>query len=189
MNEEKRDDTCPFCLEKIKNDAKICPHCRILLKDFKICPKCSERILLMAFVCRYCGFDLYSYEKEQRIRAGIEKPSDFFIHLSASPLGAMLTESSITALFFPPEIQINSREILIKKWTLLGLRTTNQKISIHKIASVRFIKGIIWGGIIFETYGGGVPELVINGLDKKEALSLKQSLDKLLFKISTETKK
>lgn len=180
---------CEFCIEEINEEAKICPHCHSLLKEYKICPRCAERIQRNAAVCRYCNFDIQNYERQQRIQAGEEKSSELLIEVAASPIGALFSDGSLTSLLFPPELKISQREVVIKKWSLLGLRTTNQTISIMKIASVRFIKGVIWGGIIFESYGGGIPDLVINGLYKEEALSVVKSLEKILSKISFEQKK
>lgn len=95
------------------------------------------------------------------------KPFEYSI--AATPLGGMICESSITALFLPPEVTITHEAIHFKKWGLLGLRTYSQKISPTKIASVRYISGVIWGSVVVETYGGGIPDLVVRGLDKGEA--------------------
>lgn len=176
-------------MEEIYEAAKICPHCKTLLREYKVCPRCSERVLFEALVCRYCGFDFERYEQRERIRIGVEKPDETTVGYSANPLGALFADGSITGLLFPPELIITSREVVINKKTFLGLRTTSQKIPIMKIASVRFVKGIIWGGIIFESYGGGIPDLIINGLEKDEAIEIAAYLESILAKFSLDSKK
>lgn len=49
---------CPFCLEEIPEDAKVCKACSSTV--VKRCPYCAEEIVATAKKCRYCGSDLES---------------------------------------------------------------------------------------------------------------------------------
>ena len=97
-------------------------------------------------------------------------------------MGAMITEPSLTALFFPPVLTVTGAEVRIQKWSFWGLRTYRQSLSTERIASVRFLKGIFWGGIVIETYGGSSADLVITGLRKNEAQDTADLLEKLAAK-------
>lgn len=171
---------CPHCREVIPAEATKCRYCHSLVRDLKICPQCAETVRESAKVCRFCNYDFEAAAAEktpEALAAEAELPHT----LTATPLGAMVCEKSITALFFPPEITINPSELHIRRWGLLGLRVYDQKISISKIASVRFISGVIWGGIVIETYGGGIPDLLIQGLDKSEARETVQLMEKYVL--------
>lgn len=69
----------------------------------------------------------------------------------------------------PPVFKISSKEISIRRWQFFGLRTLDVKISVSRVASVRTIDGIFWGGLIIETYGGAAGDLAIGGLNKDDA--------------------
>ena len=47
---------CPFCAEEVKDQARVCPHCKMDL--YKKCPYCAEEILAQAKKCRHCGENL-----------------------------------------------------------------------------------------------------------------------------------
>lgn len=99
--------------------------------------------------------------------------------IESSPLGALLTDQSVTALFYPPIMTITPGEIRIRRRQFLGLRTLDSKISISRIASVRVLDGVIWGGLIIETYGGAAGDLSIGGLDKDEARQTAKLIERL----------
>jgi len=171
---------CPFCRGSIAANAIKCPHCQSVIGDYKICPDCRESVASDAAVCKYCGRrwpapapDLH--EPESRGEAILRQ-------IWSDNLGAMVTEYSITALFFPPELTITRTEARIQKWSMLGLRTLRRRISTDRIASVRFLKGVFWGGIAIETYGGSSGDLVITGLRKAEAQQASALLEKLALK-------
>lgn len=47
---------CPKCGKEVSNDAKVCPHCKKVLK--LVCPKCETTNPTP--VCKKCGFDILS---------------------------------------------------------------------------------------------------------------------------------
>lgn len=47
---------CPYCLQEIPEDAKVCKHCSMTV--VKQCPKCSQEIMATARKCRFCQADL-----------------------------------------------------------------------------------------------------------------------------------
>jgi RNA polymerase subunit RPABC4/transcription elongation factor Spt4 len=172
---------CPYCRELIPDEAVKCKYCQSLLKNFKRCPQCAEVVPEAARICRYCHYEFAPSAEmpgEPQITAGRE-PLAYTI--AATPLGGMICESSITALFLPPEVTITSEAIHVKKWGLMGLRTYSQKISPSKIASVRYVSGVIWGSVVIETYGGGIPDLVIRGLDKGEAREVVKVIERYVL--------
>jgi hypothetical protein len=157
---------CPFCRGEVEPEASKCPHCLSRIKEFKICPDCLESVAEEASVCRFCGHRWKMDVDEARSRAS---RNDVLKQIWADNLGAMVTEPSITALFFPPELTITRAEAHLVKWSFMGLRTYRQRISTERIASVRTLRGVFWSGIVIETYGGSSSDLVITGLRKKEA--------------------
>jgi hypothetical protein len=47
---------CPFCLQEVPEEAKVCKHCGKTL--VKRCTSCNQEILAAAVRCRHCGADL-----------------------------------------------------------------------------------------------------------------------------------
>ena len=133
--------------------------------------------MAVARVCRFCGYDLVT---DPLSRPSQVVPIRGLPHtLVATPLGAMICESSMTALFLPPRMIIGEDEIVVTKWSWLGLRSYQQKMSLAKVASVRVHTGIFWADLLLETFGGSIPGLVLRGLDKNEAQETVRLLEKL----------
>ena len=49
---------CPYCLQDIPEDAKVCKHCSMTV--VKQCPGCHQEIMATARKCRFCQKDLES---------------------------------------------------------------------------------------------------------------------------------
>jgi hypothetical protein len=47
---------CPFCLQEIPEEAKVCKHCSKTV--VKRCPSCNEEIVATAIKCRFCQSDI-----------------------------------------------------------------------------------------------------------------------------------
>lgn len=47
---------CPYCLQDIPEEAKVCKHCSMTV--VKQCPKCRQEIMATARKCRFCSADL-----------------------------------------------------------------------------------------------------------------------------------
>src|SRR6185295_6132018 len=47
---------CPFCLQEIPEEAKVCKHCSKTV--VKSCKACGQEIVATAIKCRYCAADL-----------------------------------------------------------------------------------------------------------------------------------
>ena len=167
---------CPDCHETVPDEARRCHACGRWLRDCRQCPQCGETVLVVARVCRFCGYDLTADPLNRPPRERIE---GLPYTLTATPLGGMICESSITALFLPPRMIIGEEDIVITKWTWFGLRTYQQKVAVSKVASVRIHTGIIWADVLLETYGGSVAALGLSGLDKEEAQETVGLLERL----------
>jgi hypothetical protein len=119
-----------------------------------MCPYCSQRI---------------PTEKDTAAKA-------LDLQVRATHLGAFLTSLSFTFLLFPPIIRVIQGRITVTKWTFLGLRRHNQEIQVTRVASVRYTKGIIWAGLLVETFGGASEDLTQKGLRKSEAKTMAENL-------------
>lgn len=172
--EEARPGVCPFCLSPAPEGATKCAHCGANIGDIQICPGCGEPVRETATLCPFCRGDLLppAYAEEGGFL------SEPWV-IESSPVGAFLTDQSITALFYPPVMTITPSEIRIRRRMFLGMRTLDSKISVSRIASVRTLDGVIWGGLVIETYGGASGDLSIGGLDKDEARQTAVLIEKL----------
>jgi hypothetical protein len=167
-------EMCPFCKAQVAPDAVKCPYCASNIGDIRLCPSCAEPVRAAATICPFCRSDL----RPARPRELDEMLREPWVVYS-SPFGAMLLEQSATALVFPPVLTITPSEIRIRRRFFFGLRTSDQNISVTRVASVRATSGIVWGGIVVETYGGAAGVLSINGLDKQEARDTAMLIEKL----------
>lgn len=161
---------CPMCLKPVRPDARVCSHCRAWLREARTCPECDERISARARKCPRCQSDLPAPPGAQAV------PSE---RLEADPLGAMVCEQSITALFIPPVMEAGEREVTVTRWALFGLRRNEQKVSTRRIASVRRDEGIFWASLTLETYGGSLTDLRLDGLSKPASRRMAQTLKRL----------
>jgi len=157
------DGQCQFCRSELTEGAMKCSACGANVGDIQICTRCSESVRANAQVCPYCQTDLTP--KSPEATALLKEP---WI-VESSPLGAAIVEQSVTALLYPPTMTITPTDIHIRRRMFLGMRTMDQKISVSRVASVRMLDGVIWGGIVVETYGGAAGDLAIGGMDKEEA--------------------
>lgn len=126
-----------------------------------------------ARLCPYCGADLTPTPPEEA-----ELLAEPWV-IYASPIGAAITEGLPTALFFPPMLTVRPGEVHIHRRSFMGLRKMDQKLALTRIASVRALQGVFWGGIVVETYGGSSADLAISGLDKEEARQTAALLERL----------
>lgn len=165
---------CPFCLSPAADGASKCAQCGANIGDIRICPSCAEPVRETATICPFCRGDLLPPAYEAA-RALLTEPWV----IESSPLGALLTDQSVTALFFPPTLTITPSEIRIRRRQFLGLRTLDSKISVSRIASVRTLDGVVWGGLVIETYGGAAGDLAIGGLDKDDARQTAALIERL----------
>jgi hypothetical protein len=168
---------CPDCHEEVPDEARRCRACGRWLRDARSCPQCGETVLAIARVCRFCAYDLVADPLNVSVPEAIADALPHTLH--ATPFGGMICEQSITALFFPPRMVVSEDEIRITKWTLFGLRTSEQKVGLGRVASVRTHKGVIWAGVIVETFGGSIGDLAIVGLNKAEAQETVEILERI----------
>lgn len=165
------ENQCPFCRSETPSEASKCSHCLSVIGEYKICPDCVESVSAQAKACKFCGY---------RWPTAVGAPggeTEVLSRIWANNIGAMINEPSFTALFLPPELTLTRAEAVLVKWSFLGLRTYRQRISTDRIASVRFLQGIFWGGIVIETYGGSSSDLVVTGLPKGDAKEMADLLD------------
>jgi hypothetical protein len=166
--------SCPFCLSSVSDGATKCPHCAANIGDIRLCPSCAEPVRETATICPFCRGDLLppAFEEARALLA------DPWV-IESSPLGGLITDQSVTALFYPPIMTITATEIRIRRRQFMGLRTMDSKISVGRIASVRVLDGVVWGGLVIETYGGAAGDLAIGGLDKDEARQTAQLIERI----------
>jgi hypothetical protein len=168
---------CPMCLGEISPGAIRCRHCGDLVAHFKICPRCAEKVHEDARICHLCAHD---FELAERRRGLVRDLHRHPHRLVANPFGVLFSEMSLTGLFFPPELEIHGDEVVLTRWSLLGLRRLDQRISTKKIASVRSLSGVIWGGLMVETFGGAMGDLAMGGLDKTKASETARMLEQII---------
>jgi hypothetical protein len=170
---------CPLCRGEVHPAAIVCEHCGGRLSHFKICPRCAEQVHEDAQLCRFCQYDFDREAERQKLLRALEANPHC---LTANPLGVLFTEMSITGLFFPPELEIRGGDVVLRRWSLFGLRRLDQRIPIRRIASARMLTGVIWGGLMIETFGGALSDLVMHGLDREQAAETAALLERITVK-------
>jgi len=102
------------------------------------------------------------------------------LEVQATNFGALFANGSVTGFFFPPKISVSNGRIMVTKWSFLGLRTHHQEIQVSRVASVRYTKGVIWGGLLVETFGGAAEDLSERGLMQDDARMMADQLKAVL---------
>ena len=164
--------TCPHCGGECASGAAYCRHCARRVTGFVACEACKEPITTGASYCPYCT---------QRVPTARDRAlGELQLTVTATNLGAFLTSGRLTSLFFPPIISASQGRIRVTKWTFLGLRTHHQEIQVTRVASVRYTKGVIWGGLLVETFGGAAEDLSEKGLRQEDARTMASQLKAVL---------
>ena len=165
------DQLCPHCGGELNLDVFYCRHCTRRARDYKLCPTCQEPLSASATNCPQCN----SRVPTEQDRAAQE------IHLEfrATRLGAFFT-GTVTGIFLPPFISVSEGRIRVKKWSLFGLREHHQEIQVSRVASVRYTKGVFWGGILVETFGGSAEDISEKGLRQTDAREMAEKLKSAL---------
>ena len=164
-------DSCPHCGGDVSHASAYCRHCSRRVLDAKSCPTCKEPIHTDALFCPYCT---------QRIPTDRDRAAQQLdLEFRATHLGSLFT-SGITGFFLPPYISISAGRIHVRKWSFLGLRCHHQELQVSRVASVRYTKGIFWGGILVETFGGSAEDIAEKGLRQRDARSMAEQLKSVL---------
>ena len=163
---------CPHCGSVLVDSYKYCQSCGRRAVDFTLCSKCNEPLSSNAMSCPHCAYHLPS-EKETAVKA-------LHLEVRATHLGAFFAGGNFTGLFFPPIIKVNNGRVTVTKWTFLGLRRHDQEIQITRIASVRYTKGIFWGGLLVETFGGASEDMTEKGLSQDDARTMAEKIKSCL---------
>ncbi len=164
---------CPHCRGMIPEEAAYCLHCNRIVQNYRFCTECREPISLEAVRCPYCT---------QKVPTDLDiRVKNIQMTIIADRVGAfLLGRLDITALFHPPRLEIESGRIRMTRWGLLGLRTYQQEIRIDRVASVKYTEGIIWGGIMIETFGGATEDISQNGFEQDEAKEVADKLKEII---------
>lgn len=165
-------DLCPHCGGDVIHDAKYCQHCGRRAREYQLCPSCHEPMAASATHCPQCTLRVPS--------AKDRKSQELHLEFEATRLGAWLAGGNLTGLFFPPTISVSGGRIRVTKWTFFGLRQHQQEIQVSRVASVRYTKGVFWGGILVETFGGSAEDIAERGLRQVDAREMAEQLKSVL---------
>ncbi|RJP31414.1 MAG: hypothetical protein C4527_08185 [Candidatus Omnitrophota bacterium] len=164
---------CPHCRGEVPREAKYCLHCGRLVDNFQYCQECHEPISIEAKRCCYCAQKVPT-DRDVQIQS-------FNKIIVADRLGSFLTgRGGFTNLFHPPRLEVSHGRILVTKWSFFGLREHQQEIRVDRVASVQYTQGIIWGGILIETFGGATEDINQKGFDQADAREMSQKLKEIL---------
>ena len=159
---------CPHCGSQTKEGHNYCPNCTRIIQHYQNCAMCKEPYSNDARLCPYCQHK--SITGQERKAASLE------LEVRATRLGALFASNSFTGVLYPPIIKVSQGRINVTKWSFLGLRTHHQDIQVTRVASVRYTDGIIWGGLLIETFGGAAEDLSENGLRQDDAKMMAEQL-------------
>ena len=56
----------------------------------------------------------------------------------------------------------------------------HQEIQVSRVASVRYTRGVFWGGILVETFGGSAEDISEKGLRQEDAREMAEKLKAVL---------
>lgn len=160
--------SCPHCGCQTKEGYRYCPYCTRIILDYQHCETCKEPFSNAATLCPSCQHKPATHQEQRAASLELE--------VQATRLGAFLTSGNITALFYPPIIKVSQGRINVTKWSFLGLRIHHQEIQVTRVASVRYTKGIIWGGLLIETFGGAAEDFSESGLVQEDARMMADQL-------------
>ncbi|MHC4247695.1 MAG: zinc ribbon domain-containing protein, partial [Planctomycetota bacterium] len=158
---------CPHCGAELAGGAMCCQGCGRRAVDYRTCPACREPVANEATYCPFCTQKVPT-ERQLAARA-------LELEVRATRCGAFFT-GGLTGLFLPPIITVRGGLITVTKWTILGLRRHQQEINVDRVASVRYTKGIIWGALLIETFGGASEDLTQRGLRQADAREMADQL-------------
>lgn len=79
-------------------------------------------------------------------------------------------------------MRVTAQELIVRSWSMLGLRSFEQRVPVSRVASVRMTLGVFWGGVVIETFGGNVGEIELLGLNKAEARDIVFLLQKYVLR-------
>ena len=158
---------CPHCGAELAADAPCCRQCGRRALDYRTCPSCREPVASEATYCPFCTQKVPT-ERQLAARA-------LELEVRATHCGAFFT-GGLTGLFLPPIITVRGGVITVTKWTILGLRRHQQEINVDRVASVRYTRGIFWGALLVETFGGASEDLTQRGLRQMDALEMADKL-------------
>jgi hypothetical protein len=68
----------------------------------------------------------------------------------------------------------------LTKWSFLTLRVKQHDVRLDRVASVKYTKGVIWGGIYIETFGGATEDINQNGFEQNEARQLAAQIKEII---------
>jgi len=162
------ENSCPHCGSPISVGYNYCQKCSRRAVDYVLCEKCREPIASDASCCEHCS----SVQKSVKEKAG----DAIKLVVRATHLGAFFGGGSFTGVFLPPIIRVHGGLITVTKWTFLGLRRHSQEIQFSRVASVRYTKGIFWGGLLVETFGGASEDISEKGLRQEDAKMMAEQL-------------
>lgn len=170
---EQMENACPHCGAKTAENRQYCPNCGRLAIDYLLCEKCCEPVSKKATICPHCSSSIK--------RPNLAAAESLDLEVTATRLGALFTgRGRLTGLFLPPKIKIQGGRITVTKWEFFGLRCHHQEIQVSKVASVRYTKGVFWGGILVETYGGASEDFCESGLQQEDARTMAKQLKNCL---------
>lgn len=159
---------CPHCLAEVPENARYCMHCARLMVGYALCRECREPIAEAAGRCAHCG---------EKVATEVElKARSIQMTIVANRIGAFVTSGGVTALFHPPQLEVAGGRVRATRWSLFGLRVDTQEIRFDRIASVKYTKGIFWGGLLIETFGGATEDLNLKGFDQDAAFQMAEEL-------------